>query len=144
MSEEFGQGMIHLIPKSGESANDISKWRPITLLNIVYELLAKIVACRLTPLLPQLIYPSQTGFVRNQSILDNLFSFWETVALARRTNNKVAMVLLDFEKAYDMVCWNFLESVMGKLGFQETWIKNTGSLETGNMSHSLFQFFRKC
>ena len=58
MSEEFGQGMIHLIPKSRGSANDISKWRPITLLNIVYKLLAKIVARRLTPLLPQLIHPS--------------------------------------------------------------------------------------
>ena len=117
--QAFGQGMIHLIPKSGGSANDISKWRPVTLLNIVYKLLAKIVARHLTPLLPQLIHPSQKGFVRNRSILDNLFSFWEAVALAKRTN-KVAVVLLDFEKAYDRVCWNFLESVMGKLGFQET------------------------
>ena len=33
------------------------------------------------------------------------------------------MVLLDFEKAYERVCWNFLECVMGKLGFQETWIE---------------------
>ena len=40
------QGMIHLIPKSGGSANDISKWQPITLLNIVYKMLAKIVASR--------------------------------------------------------------------------------------------------
>ena len=46
MSEEFGQGMINLIPKSGGSANDISKWQPITLLNIVYKMLAKIVASR--------------------------------------------------------------------------------------------------
>ena len=58
MPEKFGQGMIHLIPKSGGSANDISKWRPITLLNTAYKLLAKIVARRLTPLLPQLIHPS--------------------------------------------------------------------------------------
>ena len=58
MPEAFGQGMIHLIPKSGGSDNDISKWRPITLLNTVYKLLAKIVARRLTPLLPQLIHPS--------------------------------------------------------------------------------------
>ena len=58
MPEEFGQGMIHLIPKSGGIANDMSKWRPITLLNIVYKLLAKIMARCLTPLLPQLIHPS--------------------------------------------------------------------------------------
>ena len=64
MPEAFGQGMIHLNPKSGGSDNDISKWRPITLLNTVYKLLAKIVARRLTPLLPQLIHPSQRGFVK--------------------------------------------------------------------------------
>ena len=29
------------------------------------------------------------GFVKNRSILDNLFSFWEVVALAKCTNNKV-------------------------------------------------------
>ena len=52
----------------------------------------------------------------------------EAVALAKRTNNKVAVVLLDFEKAYDRVCWKFLESVMGKLGFQETWIKGIAGL----------------
>ena len=58
MPKEFGQGMIHLIPKSGGSPNDSSKWQPITLLNTIYKLLAKIVARRLTPLLPQLIHPS--------------------------------------------------------------------------------------
>ena len=120
--------MIHLIPKTGGSDNDISKWRPITLFNTVYKLLAKIVARHLTPLLPQLIHPSQTCFVRNRSILDNLFSFWEVVALAKRTNNKVAVVLLDFEKAYDRVCWNFLETVMGKLSFRKTWIKSIEGL----------------
>ena len=85
-------------------------------------------ACRLSLLIPQLIHLSQTGFVRNRNILDNLFSFWEVVALAKRTNNKVVVVLLDFEKAYDRVCWNFLESVMGKLGFQKSWIKATTRL----------------
>ena len=60
MPEEFGHGMIHLIPKSGGSANDVSMWWPVTLLNIVYKLLAKIKARRLAPLLFQLIHPSMT------------------------------------------------------------------------------------
>ena len=48
MLEEFGQGMIHLILKSGANANNISKWRPITILNTVYKLLATIMARRLS------------------------------------------------------------------------------------------------
>ena len=90
--------------------------------------ITKIVARHLTPLLPQLIHPFQTGFIRNRSILDNLFSFQEAIALAKYTNNKVVVVLLDFKKAYDRVCQKFLEIVMGKLGFQESWIKGIARL----------------
>ena len=82
------------IPKSIGSANNISKWWPITILNIVYKLLAKIMACRLAPFLPQLIHPSKTGFVRNWSILDILSLFWEAISLAKHTNSKVVLVLL--------------------------------------------------
>ena len=60
-------------------------------------------ARRLAPLLPQLICYSQTRFVKNQSILDNLFLFWEVVDLAKCSNSKVVVVLLDFEKPYDKV-----------------------------------------
>ena len=120
--------MIHLITRSGGNANDISKWRSITFLNTIYKLLAKIVAHCQAQLLPQLIHVSQRGFLKNQSILDELFSFLEAVSLAKCTNNKIVVVLLDFEKEYDMVCWNFLESMMGKLGFQESWIKGTTTL----------------
>ena len=37
-------------------------------------------------------------------------------------------MLLDFEKAYDRVCWDFLKSVIGKLGFQDLWIKDIATL----------------
>ena len=103
MSKEYGLGMIHLIPKGGGNANKISRWQPITLVNTVYKVLAKIMACRLAPLLPQLICYSQTRFVKNRSILDNFFLFWEVVDLSKCTNAKVVVVLLDFEKPYDKV-----------------------------------------
>ena len=96
--------MIHLIPKGGGNANDINKWQPITLVNTVYKVIAKIMQCRLAPLLPQLIFYSQTRFVKNRSILDNLFLFWEAVDLAMRTNTKVVVVFLEFEKSYEKVC----------------------------------------
>ena len=41
-------------------------------------------------------------------------------ALAKHTNKNVDVVLLDFEKAYDMVRLKFLQSVMGKLSFHES------------------------
>ena len=46
------------IPKSIGSANNISKWWPITLFNTVYKLFTEIKARHLSPLLPQHIHLS--------------------------------------------------------------------------------------
>ena len=62
------------------------------------------------------IHPTQTGFVKDRSILDSIFNFWEIVSLARLRGEELAILLLDFEKAYDRVDWAFLEATMGKIG----------------------------
>lgn len=46
------RGIISLIPKSDENLNEITCWRPITLLNVDYKILAKIIARRIEPSLP--------------------------------------------------------------------------------------------
>jgi len=51
---------IALVPK-GEEANTPDKFRPISLCNVIYKLISKLVANRLKPLLPLLILPEQTG-----------------------------------------------------------------------------------
>jgi len=71
-SEWTNKGLITLIPKSGDHAK-IGNWRPITLLGSLYKILAKTLARRLQDLLPNVIRPSQTGFVKGRSILDNTF-----------------------------------------------------------------------
>lgn len=52
-------------------------------------------------MLDSLIHPTQTGFVKDRSILDNNFTFWEVVSLAQLRKEPLAVLLLDFEKAYD-------------------------------------------
>jgi hypothetical protein len=66
------KGLITLIPKSGDHAK-IGNWRSITLLGSLYKILAKTLARRLQDLLPNVIRPSQTGFVKGRNILDNTF-----------------------------------------------------------------------
>ena len=41
----------------------------------------------------------------------------------RRGKEGFAAVMLDMSKAYDRVEWDFLEKMMYKLGFEETWVK---------------------
>ena len=73
-------------------------------------------------MLGRLIHDTQTGFVKERSILDNIFTFWEAVSLARLRGEPTPILLLVFEKAYDRVDWGFLEVTMLKMGFSDPWI----------------------
>ena len=56
---------------------------------------------RLQPFLTNIIHNTQTGFLQDRSILDNIFLFWEAIAISQERNEDLAILLLDFEKAYD-------------------------------------------
>lgn len=72
--------------------------------------------------------PSQTGFISNRCILDNIFLAFESIEWALENNQNLSMLLLDFEKAYDRVNWTFLRQVMERMGFNITWINQVMSL----------------
>ncbi len=66
------QGLISLIPKPDKDPLQIDNWRPITLLNTDYKLIALIYARRLKSGLDQIIHESQTGFMKNRHISNNI------------------------------------------------------------------------
>ena len=103
MPSHFTEGIIYLIPKSEGPSLDMKKWHPITLLNTVYKILAKAISIRLSTIMPIVIHPLQTRFIRERSILDNVYTFWESAVLATKSNQKLAIVMLDFEKSDDRV-----------------------------------------
>jgi hypothetical protein len=125
MPSGISEGLIYLIPKGDEVSLDLKKWRPITLLNTTYKILAKALENRLQKVLDVIIYDSQTRFLQERSIMDNIFVFWEMTALAKTMKQDLVVLFLDFEKAYDRVDWMFLQQVMGKMGFQHIWIEGT-------------------
>ena len=128
MSETLSEGLIFLIPKEGGNLDELRHWCPITILNSAYKILAKVLSLRLQPMPETLIHSTQTGFVKGRSILDNIFTFWEAVSLARMQREPLAMLLLDFEKAYDRVDWAFLEDTMACMGFPSESIRGVASL----------------
>ena len=62
------RGVIMFIPKEDGSLLELSNWRPITLLNVDFKIAAKAIAKRLESILPNLIHPDQTGFVKGRYI----------------------------------------------------------------------------
>ena len=129
-------GEIHPFHKAGNRA-DMSNYRPITLLNTDYRLLAKILASRLGPLLGHAIGPSQTAFLPGRQIGDNIL-LRQLLPSALKLNaryhsdcpSSAAMVFIDFAKAYDTVNRCFLYTVMEAVGVGEGFIKWATTLLT--------------
>ena len=137
MPDNLSEGLIFLIPKVSGPSNDVRKWRPITLLNTLYKIMAKTLCNRLQTVLRNIIHTSQTDFLKDRSIMDNIFVFWEMTSLVRTMNEDMTVLFLDFEKAYDRVEWGFLEGVMQRMGFSPSWIRGVAATYTNAHSRVL-------
>ena len=80
----INKGNIKFIPKAG-NPEDICNWMPITLLNVSYKIIAKALSLKIRHLLPQIIRPKQTGFIKSRYILDNIIAMWEGMEWARHS-----------------------------------------------------------
>ncbi|GKV44689.1 hypothetical protein SLEP1_g51849 [Rubroshorea leprosula] len=111
---------IVLIPKV-VSPQKIEDYRPISLLGAMYKILAKLLANRLKEVLEGVIGEQQMAFIRGRQLMDGVVIANEMIDEAKKKKKKSFMLKIDFEKAYDKVSWNFLEYMMKRMGFSETW-----------------------
>lgn len=61
LSIDQRRGIITLIPKQDKDLRSLNNWRPLTLLNTDYKILAKILANRLQLVMNTIIDTDQTG-----------------------------------------------------------------------------------
>ena len=122
MSPEQRRGIICLIPKKSKDRLLIQNWRPITLLNTDYKIYTKLLARRLTPLLPTLIHPNQTGFVKNRFIGENVRTTEDVIEYCLEERRHGFVCSLDVEKAFDTVAWSAIRAALFTLGFPHPFI----------------------
>ncbi|XP_022573038.2 uncharacterized protein LOC111214447 [Brassica napus] len=122
--ERLNQTNICLIPKT-ERPTSMSEFRPISLCNVGYKIISKILSSRLKSILPKIISETQSAFVAGRLITDNIFVAQEMFH-ALRTNqsckDKFVAIKTDMSKAYDRVEWSFMEALLLKFGFDAQWV----------------------
>lgn len=104
--------MIILIPKK----RNYERWddfRPISLCAFFNKLTSKILAKRLCRILPKIISPNQSIFVKGINIVDNILLTQELVNdLDLKVRGGNFMFNLDISKAYDNLNWEFLFNIL--------------------------------
>ena len=102
---------IVLIPKI-QGPESIGNYRPISLCNVVYE----IIVARLKPHLDSLISPYQAAFVPGRRRADNAIIVQELVhTISRMKRSRGAMAIkVDLKKEYDRIEWSFIKEMLIK------------------------------
>lgn len=120
MPKEVKCSLIVLIPKISNPTS-VNHFKPISLCNVVYKNISKLLVAKLRPLLNKLISPTQSAFIPNRWIYENQIIVQEILHSfkSRKTKPGLMAVKLDLQKVYDKVNWKFIQAVLLHFGFNE-------------------------
>ena len=130
----------------------IKNWRPISLLNVSYKLASSCIAARIKTVLDQLISTCQTGFVPSRFIGDNIRLIYDIIEHTNEQNIPGLLLLIDFEKAFDSISWEFIFQVLEIFNLGDDLIKwvalfhhniKTAVIQNGFLS-DFFRISRGC
>ena len=124
------RGILSLIPKKEADLENLSNWRPLTLLNFDYKLLSKVLAIRLQSVLPEIIDEDQTGFMKGRNIMENIRRVIEFVGFSKERKLNNILLSLDFEKCFDSVRLDAIINSFRFFGFGENFVRMSGMLFT--------------
>ncbi len=145
--------IITLVFKKGDRY-DLKNYRPLSLTNTDYKIIAFIFANRLQKVVDKLIGTEQSAYIKGRYIGENARLILDVFDHCTDNNSNGILLFMDFEKAFDSVEWNFLFKVLQKFNFGESFIswmkilyqnpifkiKNNGWLsKTCNMSRGIRQ-----
>ena len=115
------RGILTLLPKAGDQ-KQLKNKRPICLLDIVYKIIAKVLARRLSLVIKKIVEPDQTGSLKGRNIQDNVRLIQDLIYYTEMDDVPGILCALDFKAAFNSVEHNFLFHVLSSFGFGETFI----------------------
>eukprot|EP00253_Pinus_taeda_P003487 PITA_03487 len=117
----FNSTFIALIPKKDEPET-FEDFRPISLSNCIYKIIAKVIASRIVPILSRNISMEQFGFLDGRQIHEAIGVAQEVIHSVKQKKKKGMVLKIDLSKAYDRINWLYLRLLLTHLGFNYSFI----------------------
>ena len=124
LPDQLNQTYIALIPKKVHPVIP-QDFRPISLCNVIYKIIAKSLADRVKPHLPHSINLAQAAFIKNRYISSNIIITQEIIHSfnLKSWNQKAFILKLDLAKAFDRLEWDFIEAALRCQGYKDNFIR---------------------
>ena len=103
MYSEAMNGVLNLIPKAGKDTRYLKNLRPITLLNVDYKIIEKVIAARIQKVLPDIINSDQSGFMKERQSSSVIRKVLDVIQICDNEDVCAFIMSLDYMKAFDRV-----------------------------------------
>jgi hypothetical protein len=117
----FNATFLTLISKE-EWVSHPKKFCPITLCNIIYKIITKVITLRLKPVLPFLISKELSWYVKGRQIMNNTILAHKVIHSLKSTQTPGMLIKLDLSKALDRISWKYMCSLLEAFDFEKAWI----------------------
>eukprot|EP00253_Pinus_taeda_P026585 PITA_26585 len=121
MYNAINSTFIALIPKT-DSSSSFDDYHPISLCNVIYKIISKIIANRIRPILSRHIAPHQFAFLEHRQIHEVVGVAQEALHSIWTKHLKEIILKIDLAKAFDRVSWLYLKMILIHLGFPQNFI----------------------
>ena len=108
LPDQWKLGTIVPLLKPSKPPHDPGSYRPISLTSAVCKVMETMIGTRLTSYVENnhLLAPTQSGFRKNRSTLDQIIRLQTAILKAKMENKKLLCIFLDLEKAFDLMWTN--------------------------------------
>lgn len=115
MTADMATGLVSIIHKKG-NRDRLENYRPLTMLNTDYKILARVLANRIKRVIGTVVGSTQAYSIPGRDIADTVSSIRDTIEFMKRGKGG-AVMSLDLNKAFDRVDHTYLHRVLEEMGF---------------------------
>ena len=125
LPKEWRKAIINLIPKGHKDSRLLENLCPISLLDVSYKIIEKMISNRLEESLDHIINLDQKGFRKGQRMSANIRKIFDLMAYTEENDIAAVIMTMDFQKCFDKILHSAIFGSLQYFDFADYIIKWT-------------------